>query len=54
MSAALQEYRASLEASMIAADPSVAPILKKIKEAREKIKEARDSAAASGGTPAAK
>lgn len=45
MNAALQEYRASLEASMIAADPSMESILKKIKEARE-------SARARGGAPA--
>jgi hypothetical protein len=36
MSAAIQAFRASLEAAMVASDPSLEPILKKLKEAREK------------------
>jgi len=36
MSEAIQEYRASLEASMIATDPSMEVILKKLKEERDK------------------
>ena len=34
--AAIKELRDGVEASMIAADPSMEPILRKLKEAREK------------------
>jgi hypothetical protein len=36
MSAAIQAFRASLEAAMVASDPTLEPILKKLKEARER------------------
>ena len=36
MSAAIQAFRASLEAAMVTADPSMETILKKLKEARER------------------
>ena len=39
--AAMKESREALDAAMIAADPSVEPIIKKLQEAREKGRAAR-------------
>jgi hypothetical protein len=45
LTAAMKESREALDAAILAADPSVEPILKKLQEAREKARAAR-------GTPA--
>ena len=44
--AALKESRDALDAAILAADPSVEPILKKLQEAREKARTGRGGAAA--------
>jgi len=45
MFAAIKESREALDAAMIAADPSVEPLVKKVQEAREKAMAARRSGA---------
>jgi len=45
LTAAMKESREALDAAILAADPTVEPILKKLQEAREKARAARGGAA---------
>ena len=46
LAAAVKESRETMDAAMVAADPSVEPIIKKLQEAREKAMAARRGGAA--------